>query len=127
MSQEEKVEKLEGLNVDNQDSWDLFHKHYRDITKEEKIDFSKTLPDIEKFKKPYRDEHGKIKSKLKYKINKLGDHHFFDLLGRNPQAIILNALLRKSNSKLCLSSIYQMTVEQRLNQGNVVQDNRDEM
>lgn len=41
-------------------------------------------------------------------LDKLGNHHLFELLGWNPQAIILIALLWNSNVKLTLGDLYEM-------------------
>jgi hypothetical protein len=97
LGKEEFTINLKGVGENKQDSWDLFIKHFGPIDRDEMIEFAQTLPEQSKFTAPYIDEKGKPIQKLKYRVNRLGEHHFFDLLGRNPQAIILTALLRKSN------------------------------
>jgi hypothetical protein len=44
----------------------------------------------------------------------LGEHHLLELLGWNPQAIILLSALYKSNTDLTLVDLYQMIVKQKL-------------
>ncbi len=45
-------------------------------------------------------------------MHNLGQHHLFELLGWNPQAIILMALLWKSARNLRLNELYHMIVKQ---------------
>jgi len=91
---------LEGLKEVKQDAWELFSKHFKGAQLDERRDLSKKLPDQTKFSGAWMNGKKQLsKSELQklYTPSKLGEHHFFDLLGRNPQAIILMALMRKNN------------------------------
>jgi hypothetical protein len=62
------------------------NKNCLDISHEERKELQYKTPDESKFKETYRKlkkKRGKGKGPL-YNLGNLGDHHLFDLLGRNP-------------------------------------------
>jgi len=95
--QNERNIKLDGLSTPVKDSWDLFAANCGSSIKiEERKSLASTVPDKKLFSKPYYNEKTKKSvSKIVYKYSDLGNHHFFELLGWNPQAIILTAFIWK--------------------------------
>ena len=90
--------KLEGLVKAKQDAWRLFEEQYgKKITLAEKKALADTLP--EQYKDPKR-------KKPVCKASNLGEHHFFELLQWNPQAIKTTAILWKGNPNLTLVGLY---------------------
>jgi hypothetical protein len=72
---------------------------------QEKRALANTLPDPKLFQGPYRDHKNK-KIVPKYNPNHLGEHHFFQLLGYNPSAIITTGHLWKGVESLSLAGLY---------------------
>jgi len=79
---------------------------------------SKKLPNEKLFPGSYKDPKTKKRKKPIYHADddKIGAHHFFELLNWNPQAIILIALMWKSNSNLTLVKLYEMIVKQTMSE-----------
>ena len=94
---------LGGLDERKEEAWELFLEHCGStVNRVERKQLIETLPDKDLFP---------TVNPRKYKLQEMGHHHFFELLGWNPQAIILTALLWKENPNLTLVNLYKMIVE----------------
>jgi len=67
---------------------------------------AKTYPDRNLFPHVYKD-----KKRVTYHKEKLGEHHLFELLDWNPQAIKNTADLWLSRSSMTLEGLYHLLVE----------------
>ena len=77
--------------------------------------------DKKEFKQPWTDRKGKMIHTLKYTIGRLGEHHFFQLLSWNPQAIKTTAILWRGSPRMTLVNLYQMIVEQKNKKSQALQ------
>ena len=100
---------MEGFEKEKQDGWAVFLQNCGPtITEKEKNMLAKEKPDPKLF--PYTKLKQSNQS-LRVTPSTLGDHHFFALLGWNPQAIKTTAILRKGNKNLRLVNLYHIIVE----------------
>ena len=74
---------------------------------------AETKPDPKIFESQYRDPIKKKKIVPVYSSTNLGEHHLFQLLGYNPQAIKTTAILWKGSENFTLVGLYQMIVTQQ--------------
>ena len=78
---------VQGFVEQRHEAWNLF-QDFASISIQQKTALAETLPDPQLFDFLYTDpENSKRKLKIKYKVEKLGEHHFFELLEWNPRGI----------------------------------------
>ena len=78
-----------GLDLRKASSWHLFRDFYEETEPGELDELANHIPKPEVYNKG-------IKPPPKMDKDTIGEHHFFDLLGRHPLAIILAAKLHAS-------------------------------
>ena len=108
--QNEMTLSVDGM-TDRQDCWRIFEEQYNlIIPTDQKKELANTLPDQKLFPEKFRI--GKKICRPRYTVNKLGEHHLFELLQWNPQAIKTTATMWKGRPNQTLVELYQQLVDQ---------------
>jgi hypothetical protein len=104
---------LRGFQSEKEAALELFTKRCgRPISAACKESLVKKIPDQTKFRSYHFTQDDKKRKIPPVKRSNIHDHHLFELLGWNPQAIILIALLWKNNPNLTLGTLYETVADQ---------------